>query len=394
MVFCCRKTQAFRRRWLLCKLQTTLNVLLNFLQTQTIISLACSAQQNSSLNSQLAMQSKQLQELQDSHTATKNELRRAKESLKNSADTKPLLDKISDLEATVKSLEQDSTSLQSEIESLRQWGAPPQRDEEEEENTLAEPEARHAEDIQALRRELEERHREEVDKIKEEHIQEAAVCQSEHEAEVQRLRETLAVVEKEVEELQRKQLEERATVEERVPVEECVVVEEQAPQFMEQPLVGGEESRMLAFGGSDDCCVSFQESVVNGPVENGGNGKVSMEEHEQLVREKEELVEQVKDLEKRLEELKLKNNVRERPPHFGRQHGVRTFSLLQTLRDNCWRARDDAAALEKVCDQKLKQAYREAEVGCYTCVCVCVCTVLSSPFPSSSLLLPATVQGC
>ena len=365
--------------------------------TQAIISLACSAQQNSSLNSQLAMQNKQLQELQDSHTATKSELRRAKESLKNSTDTKPLLDKISDLEATVKSLEQGNTSLQSEVESLRQWGAPPQRDDEEE-NNLAELEARHVEKMQALRRELEGRHREEVDKIKEEHIQEAAVCQSEHEAEVQRLRETLAVAEKEVEELQRKQLEERVTVEERIRVEECVVVEEQAMQFMEQPLVGGEKSKMMAFGGSDDCCVSFQESVVNGPVENGGNGKVSLEEHEQLVREKEELaeqlvrekeelVEQVKDLEKRLEELKLKNNVRERPPHLGRQHGI-TFSLLQTLRDNCWRARDDAAALEKACDQKLKQAYREAEVGCvHVCVCVCVC-VCAMCYPPPSPLSP------
>ena len=39
---------------------------------------------------------------------------------------------------------------------------------------------------------------------------------------------------------------------------------------------------------------------------------VSLEEHKQLVQEKEELAEQVKEMEKRLEELKLKNNVRRR----------------------------------------------------------------------------------
>ena len=115
------------------------------------ISLVCRAQQNSSLSTQLVVQTKQLQELQDSQTAAKNELRRAKESLKNSTDTKPFQDKISELEATVSSLEQVNTSLQSEIESLRQWGAPPQRDEEEEEEkekALAELEARHADNVE------------------------------------------------------------------------------------------------------------------------------------------------------------------------------------------------------------------------------------------------------
>ena len=210
------------------------------------ISLVCRAQQNSSLSTQLVVQTKQLQELQDSQTATKNELRRAKESLKNSTDTKPFHDKISELEATVSSLEQVNTSLQSEIESLRQWGAPPQRDEEEEEEekekALAELKARHADNMQALRQELEGRHREEEDKMKEVYRQETAVCQSEHEAEVQRLRETLAVAVKEVEELRQKQLEERVPVEELASVEECVLVEEKAPQLMEQPLVGGEDS--------------------------------------------------------------------------------------------------------------------------------------------------------
>ena len=46
----------------------------------------------------------------------------------------------------------------------------------------------------------------------------------------------------------------------------------------------------------DDCCVSFQESAVNGPVENGGEVTVSLEEHKQLVQEKEELAEQVKEM--------------------------------------------------------------------------------------------------
>ena len=207
------------------------------------ISLVCRAQQNSSLSTQLVVQTKQLQELQDSQTAAKNELRRAKESLKNSTDTKPFQDKISELEATVSSLEQVNTSLQSEIESLRQWGAPPQRDEEEEkEKALAELEARHADNVRALRRELEGRHREEVDKMTEEYRQETAVCQSEHEAEVERLRETLAVAEREVEELRQKQLEERVPVEELASVEECVLVEEKVPQLMEQPLVGGEDN--------------------------------------------------------------------------------------------------------------------------------------------------------
>lgn len=209
------------------------------------ISLVCRAQQNSSLSTQLVVQTKQLQELQDSQTAAKNELRRAKESLKNSTDTKPFQDKISELEATVSSLEQVNTSLQSEIESLRQWGPPPQRDEEEEEEkekALAELEARHADNVGALRRELEGRHREEVDKMKEEYRQETAVCQSEHEAEVERLREILAVAEREVEELRQKQLEERVPVEELASVEECVLVEETAPLLMEQPLVGGEDN--------------------------------------------------------------------------------------------------------------------------------------------------------
>lgn len=142
-------------------------------------------------------------------------------------------------------MEQVNTSLQSEIESLRQWGAPPQRDEEgeeeEEKEREKELEARHADNMQALRRELEGRHREEVDKMKEEHRQETAVCQSEHEAEVQRLRETLLVAEKEIEELRQKQLEERVPVEELASVEECVLVQEQTPQLMEQPLVGGED---------------------------------------------------------------------------------------------------------------------------------------------------------
>lgn len=61
--------------------------------------------------------------------------------------------------------------------------------------------------------------------------------------------------------------------------------------------------------------------MLNGPVENGGDVTVSLEEHKQLVREKEELTEQVKEMEKRLEELKVKNNVREKPPDFEIQHG-------------------------------------------------------------------------
>lgn len=121
--------------------------------------------------------------------------------------------------------------------------------------------------------------------------------------------------------------------------------------------------------------------MLNGPVENGGDVTVSLEEHKHLMREKEELTEQVKEMEKRLEELKVKNNVREKPPDFEIQHGVRTLSLPQTLRDNCWKARDDAATLEKTCDQKLKQAYREAEVGCaHACVCALCYPPLPSPF--------------
>lgn len=127
------------------------------------------------------------------------------------------------------------------------------------------------------------------------------------------------------------------------------------------------------------CCVSFQESAVNGPVENGGDVTVSLEEHKQLVQEKEELAEQVKEMEKRLEELKLKNNVRRNTLRYNMEL-VRTLSLLQTLRDNCWRARDNAATLEKTCDQKLKQAYREAEVGCAH---TCVCALCYPPFPPS-----------
>ena len=61
--------------------------------------------------------------------------------------------------------------------------------------------------------------------------------------------------------------------------------------------------------------------MLNGPVENGGDVTVSLEEHKHLMREKEELTEQVKEMEKRLEELKVKNNVREKPPDFEIQHG-------------------------------------------------------------------------
>jgi len=59
--------------------------------------------------------------------------------------------------------------------------------------------------------------------------------------------------------------------------------------------------------------ISCQEELLNGSVEDRDEGKsavVSLEEYEELVKQKEELVDQVKELERKLEELKIKNNVR------------------------------------------------------------------------------------
>ena len=219
---------------------------------------SCSAQQNSSLNSQLAMQTKQLQEHQEAHLAVKNDLRRAKEALKSSNDTQPLRNRIAELEVAVNTLEGDNTSLQSEIESLKQWGAPPSQEEGEGEGVeevRAELEARHAENVLALRSELEGKRIEEVARVRVESAREAATQRSEHEGEVQGLREALDRAERETEELRqleelrhlkeqekgRMVVEEPVLVEEPVMVEECVLVEEQAPQFTEQPLVRSRE---------------------------------------------------------------------------------------------------------------------------------------------------------
>lgn len=183
----------------------------------------------------------------------KNELRRVKEALKNSTDTQPLLNRISELELTVNTLEGENTSLQSEIESLKQWGAPPQEEGEGKgmEQLRAELETRHAENMLALKSELEGKCVEEVARVRGECAHAVAAQQSEHEAEVQRLRDALERAERETEELQQlerqRQLEEQekdripveepVLVEEPVVVEESVLVEEQAQQFTEQPLV-------------------------------------------------------------------------------------------------------------------------------------------------------------
>jgi len=46
------------------------------------------------------------------------------------------------------------------------------------------------------------------------------------------------------------------------------------------------------------------------------------------------------------------------------------------LRHNCWKARDAAAELEKSSEQKLRQAYRDAEVRV-----VCACSPVFDPLP-------------
>lgn len=38
--------------------------------------------------------------------------------------------------------------------------------------------------------------------------------------------------------------------------------------------------------------------------------------------------------------------------------------FVQTLRDSCWKAKDEAAAIEKACEAKLKAAHIETEKRC------------------------------
>ena len=138
----------------------------------------------------------------------------------------------------------------------------------------------------------------------------------------------------------------------------------------------------------DDCCVSFQESAVNGPVENGGDVTVSLEEHKQLVQEKEELAEQVKEMEKRLEELKLKNNVRRRNTlRYNMELGPSLF-----CRPCVTTAGGQGTMLPPWRRPAIRNSSRHTErqrwvVRTRVCVCVCVhCVIL--PFPPSLSPLP------
>ena len=73
------------------------------------------------------------------------------------------------------------------------------------------------------------------------------------------------------------------------------------------------------------------------------------------------------------------------------------YGIPQALRDNCWKARDDSARLQKESEAKLKQVYRETEVSHSTntthtylfytqtlCVHTYICTLHSSLVPRPS----------
>ena len=63
---------------------------------------------------------KEFQGAEESNTALKNELRRAKEALKTSTNTKPLTEKINELEGLVVSLKTENRSLQSAMQSTNE----------------------------------------------------------------------------------------------------------------------------------------------------------------------------------------------------------------------------------------------------------------------------------
>ena len=109
----------------------------------------------------------------------------------------------------------------------------------------------------------------------------------------------------------------------------------------------------------------------NGPVDvpNASDGGVAeAEELAKAVGERDELKEQVKELERKLEDIKTKNNVCTEERRRGRYMTdlIDSVSLhvAQSLRDSCWKAKDEAAELEKACEQKLKAAHIETEQRC------------------------------
>jgi chromosome segregation ATPase len=219
-------------------------------------------------------------------------------------------------------LREANAQLGSQVEGLQQQSAV-------ETATLAlqqQPLGPSQEEVEEMKSQLKEAHEGErqalVAKMEAEHSSEVSGLKAQYEAELLNVKEELSRVRREGEA-------ERTSTEQRLASE----------TVMKQDLQSELEKLKT----------SVLTSQQNGPLDDQVDAG-----HEEELRAKEDLLgmvteerdtlnERLKTAETKLDDLQGKNN---------------------SLRDNCWKARDDSAKLQKESEDKLKQVYRDHEVSC------------------------------